>query len=1143
MNSQNKKINKRNKAKKKKAATQLDILIGKKKSRKRYYMFLIIIALVFSLTGLMLIKNYSGMASFEGQAGFIYEVEIYYQGNADMWSGIYGIALRLDDYTEDWKIVARGSEIKQQIFLFECLQPGISHEIYASLANKTEIDWNTIQPATASDINNFLGLANTDYFSATNMFTETLNVTVGTNSYVVPATYTLVYNSSNSTRYSLGVLKDGLGNLVFVSPINDTIEFCYYGGACNYQMLLPVRNGSGHNETYNVFADPYDTCQAGELPEIVDFTTVRGRVTDATTNLGISDALVAIGNYANQTDSNGYYNIRVPIDYYHIFAVKSGYDTYHNTANFSQPNINYTHNIALNPKKIGDYIRPPSDNNNRDTPVPSVVEEPTTINAVAYLMSISELNRKIRQGNFVQEIINFLSVAEYGFDLFFDIEGEAAEIITLDQQFISIDSGRQKKLILTIFGKGEPRTVTGNLTIRGIVNNTIPIHIEILDKELLPVEALLMNVLPYKQEVIQGSDFKFRLNLNNLLTDQQYPIKLTYTIQNDEGDRTYWSLQENVYILTALTIIKNVPLPKEMPPGDYVITVSAEYLGLSSSSTAIFEVVEPFYMYKLFGILPLWMIFLAILIIAIFIIALSIWRKQSNSKKKYKTIIDFGDLPKQGPFSLFVGKVAETPKKAFFDMNQLKMHSIIAGSTGSGKSFTAQVLAEELLEKNVAVIVFDPTAQWTGMLRKCKDKTVLHSYKNFGMDQDQARPFSGGLKQIKNPYEEIELEKYLKPGELQVFAINRLEPEDIEIFVSNTIRQVFKQNFGESKELKIVLVYDEVHRLLPKFGGSGIGFLQLERGLREFRKWGIGIIMISHVLNDFVDQIRANISTQVQMKTRDENDLERIRLKHGQDIFRSMVKTKVGTGLVVNSDYNKGEPYFIEFRPIKHDLMRLSEEEIQKYNKYNQQIEQIDYEIKQLEELKQDTFNLNLEMKLLMKKLKEGSFHVVDIYLDEIKSELEKLWKKTRKKPKKKQIKLIDKKEIEKEIKKAEEERKIYLSNKKNEIDKIKSQDSQSLQSQNTEFSQKTDLSKSLNFDNGASVQSLEELFDSLSGMTDETFKKHVNEKKHEIADWVRGVLKNKGLALKLRKHTKRESLLEILKSYKEQNEWFSEKK
>ena len=62
----------------------------------------------------------------------------------------------------------------------------------------------------------------------------------------------------------------------------------------------------------------------------------------------------------------------------------------------------------------------------------------------------------------------------------------------------------------------------------------------------------------------------------------------------------------------------------------------------------------------------------------------------------------------------------------------------------------------------------------------------------------------------------------------------------------------------------------------PKFGGSGQGFIQVERAAREFRKWGVGLVMISQVLTDFAGETKANISTEVQMRTRDQGDLDRI---------------------------------------------------------------------------------------------------------------------------------------------------------------------------------------------------------------------------------------------------------------------------
>jgi hypothetical protein len=63
-------------------------------------------------------------------------------------------------------------------------------------------------------------------------------------------------------------------------------------------------------------------------------------------------------------------------------------------------------------------------------------------------------------------------------------------------------------------------------------------------------------------------------------------------------------------------------------------------------------------------------------------------------------------------------------------------------------------------------------------------------------------------------------------------------------------------------------------------------FLQIERACREFRKWGLGVMLISQVLNDFVGEIKANINTELQARTLEEGDLERIRFKVWRRIFK-----------------------------------------------------------------------------------------------------------------------------------------------------------------------------------------------------------------------------------------------------------------
>ncbi|MBW2972564.1 hypothetical protein KY359_06010, partial [Candidatus Woesearchaeota archaeon] len=77
----------------------------------------------------------------------------------------------------------------------------------------------------------------------------------------------------------------------------------------------------------------------------------------------------------------------------------------------------------------------------------------------------------------------------------------------------------------------------------------------------------------------------------------------------------------------------------------------------------------------------------------------------------------------------------------------------------------------------------------------------------------------------------------------------------------------------------------------------------------------------------------------------------------------------------------------------------------------------------QLEELKQDVFDLRLELKLAKDKIKSGNFNMVQIYLDGLTPRVQKIWDKLGKKPKKLEIQLMDAAEIQAAVDKAKEER------------------------------------------------------------------------------------------------------------------------
>ncbi|MGV8086775.1 MAG: helicase HerA domain-containing protein [Candidatus Woesearchaeota archaeon] len=1125
--------------------------------KKNILLLSIVIFILFStIIGLIILSTFVGffVSQFSGKAGYVYEMVIEYRECANLWSGISGAAVMVQGLTNDWDVTMSNCGIYELNPLFDCLESGRSHVLMASQAPSSNISWD--EPfviATAAEVDAYLGIDSTYVTSAQRTFTEIISYQIGSQIYAVPGTRTRDATRSNSSPFDIGVIKDSNNNLIFISHINRNFTRGFNNKLYNYQMIVPISNNT--NPTYYFFTDPSYNC-----PEGVGVGDENGIVTGNVTTISgdpLDGVIVVLAGVSVVTDSFGQYSLTVPQGDHYIFGIRTGYQayvgnvtviaqntTYHNFAMVNEATLNPNTGMGVGPGTSDNTdVGPGQDIGPGEAPLVPVVQEPKKIEGIDYIISLSRIDRKLMIGNFLQEIVSFYSYKKGTANLQFTIindnstnstddETKLTDLIKLDKETLTISPNTNDQLTLTIFGEGKPGIYTGSLLIDGDLKEEIPIRIELLDKSRLPIESLLIMLDIDKRNIFSSEKLKFKTGLHNLLSDQSYPVYLQYTIQDSQG-KTIWTDNANVFVQTSFSLLKSAKLPNNIPTGDYVLRVTANYLGLSSGSSSAFSVVLPFYEIILWG-LKVWMWGLILLLLLLSALAFFLIRRNIQSKKRYAFKLELSELPKPGERSAFVGKIAETDHKTYFDLEQFKVHTIVAGATGGGKSVAAQVIVEEALLKNVAVIVFDPTAQWSGMLRKCNDKFMFSLYPNFGMKPSQARAFNGNVKQINNALELIDIKKYIKPGEIQILACNKLDPKDIDIFVANSIREVFHANFGENPELRLLLVYDEVHRLLPKFGGSGEGFLQIERGCREFRKWGIGILMISQVLADFVGQIKANINTEIQMRTRDEGDLARIKEKYGAEVLQGLVKASVGSGMVENPTYNRGRPYFIAFRPLLHNTQRLPDEELEKYNKWNEIIEDINYQVIQLEELKQDVFDLKLQVKLALDKVKSGNFNMVEIYLQEVTPRVQKLWTKLGKTPKKREIKTIDINSLKEDMKKASEDRKkAEALEKKDEAskDSTKAEEKKVLK-----YDYVVPISDNLNFNNGVSVGSLQELFDVMPNINGPTLKHHVGKDKNDIADWIKNKFLDTELSDKLRECKTTSEFVKVLEEDKSKN-------
>ncbi|MBN2881615.1 DUF87 domain-containing protein [Candidatus Woesearchaeota archaeon] len=566
-----------------------------------------------------------------------------------------------------------------------------------------------------------------------------------------------------------------------------------------------------------------------------------------------------------------------------------------------------------------------------------------------------------------------------------------SDFFTINTSEFTLKAMRESQLLLKLhIPKDYPTGVyNGNFEI--VVGSDairLPVSLRVIEQDSLQLQMFVKLLGDY---VVLGKNLGLDIELYNP-SDEMKNVSLGFEVY-DMNNNLLYEISNLIDLNTYYNNVSLLSIPQNLSEGEYYVKTKISYAlnGFVKEFSRVnrFEIVNPLLYREIYGV-PIWVILSFILLITVVLGGVKVQQVVVEKSRRYHLPVFFKELPLVKTESRVpLGKLSEYEKEVFFDVDNLMTHTIIAGSTGGGKTVAAQGVVEHALDKNIGVVVFDPTAQWTGFFRKNDDNGMFNYYSKFGLRRKDARSYPGTIVVIEDALQKIDLKKHMNPGEITVFSLHKLEPREIDIFVASTVKQVFSQGLDEDSHLKNLMVYDEVHRLLPKFGGSGAGFVQIERACREFRKWGIGLVLISQVLSDFVGEIKANINTEVQMRTKDEADLQRLKTKYGEDVLRSVVKAETGNGMMNNPAYNKGKPFMVNFRPLLHSPRRLKEADLEKYIGYSNKLEEIIHNVGLLEKHEVDVFDFNLEIKLAKEKLASGSFTMVDMYLEGLTSRLD----------------------------------------------------------------------------------------------------------------------------------------------------------
>ncbi|MBN2881614.1 DUF87 domain-containing protein [Candidatus Woesearchaeota archaeon] len=641
-----------------------------------------------------------------------------------------------------------------------------------------------------------------------------------------------------------------------------------------------------------------------------------------------------------------------------------------------------------------------------------------------------KIKKVIFPGEYFAENLQLTNTLDTSIEVSFNVSKNVSKFISFDLNNIETKIGMftikpQETVILPISIKAN-YSVIPNLYI-GFIDfffqekkYKMPVIIDVLHSRANQIELIL-------DPINEGSiteDLKIQLQVNNPLP-VSVDSRLIISLLDTQTRENLLSQEYSLHVEEFFSDVVVFEIPESFDMGTYILSgeLVYPYQGSTISTFSVVPLKLNIFVLnrRLFG-LKLWYYVYILLSFGLVAGGIFVYRWSKERKKRYHLPLYLKSLPLEKKDSrVHLGLLSETDKNIYFDVDNLMTHTIIAGSTGGGKTVAAQGVVEHALDKKIGVVVFDPTAQWTGFFRKNDDNGMYNYYPKFGLHKKDAKSYPGTIIVIKDALQKIDLKKHMNPGEITVFSLHKLEPREIDIFVASTVKQVFSQGLDENPHLKSLMVYDEVHRLLPKFGGSGAGFVQIERACREFRKWGIGLVLISQVLSDFVGEIKANINTEVQMRTKDEGDLERLRTKYGEEVLRSVVKAETGNGMMNNPSYNKGKPFMVNFRPLLHSPRRLKEADLEKYIGYSDRLEEIIYNVELLEEKGVDVFDFNLEIKLAKEKLCSGSFTMVDMYFEGLNTRLDDVLSSNGMSRSKVPIEKIDMDELRDDIERARE--------------------------------------------------------------------------------------------------------------------------
>jgi hypothetical protein len=228
--------------------------------------------------------------------------------------------------------------------------------------------------------------------------------------------------------------------------------------------------------------------------------------------------------------------------------------------------------------------------------------------------------------------------------------------------------------------------------------------------------------------------------------------------------------------------------------------------------------------------------------------------------------------------------VPTTGAKTLPAVEILTGRGFITGKSGSGKSNSASVIAEELLDNNYNLLVVDPEGEYYGLKEEYE---ILH-VGNDDLCDVQVTP--NHAEQLA----EIALERNM-PIILDVS--DYLDGDAASELIANVVRELFQKEKDVRKPF--LLMIEEMQEYLPQQGGNDELSELLERVAKRGRKRGLGMLGMSQrpssVDKDFITQCDWMLWHRLTWQ----NDIDVVRKVLGSEIADEVEELDTGEGYLM----------------------------------------------------------------------------------------------------------------------------------------------------------------------------------------------------------------------------------------------------